>query len=101
LKSHRQKSTKNYKATPLLASDLAAGNRESTRKIQYAMTKEECKTKLKHQLDICRRLKAVGMNTAATESRNKARILLHAYKRHLLEESVKQHWGNSDQFVDS
>ena len=52
------------------------------------MTKEECKTRLKHQLRIRRRLIEAGMNSAAAESRDKARILLHAYKRHLLEESA-------------
>ena len=55
------------------------------------MTKEECKTKLKHQLKIGRRLQEVGLYTAATASRNKAQLLLHAYKRHFLEESVKHH----------
>jgi len=55
------------------------------------MTKEECKTKLKHQLRIGRRLQEVGMYTAAVASRNKAQILLHAYKRHFREESVKHH----------
>jgi len=53
------------------------------------MTKEECKTKLKHQLKIGRRLHEVGLYTAATTSRNKAQILLQAYKRHFMEESVK------------
>jgi hypothetical protein len=53
------------------------------------MTKEECKTKVKHQLKIRRRLQEVGLYTAATESRNKAQILLQAYKRHFLEGSVK------------
>jgi hypothetical protein len=53
------------------------------------MTKEECKTKLKHQLKIGRRLQEVGLYMAATVSRKKAQILLHAYKRHFLEESLK------------
>lgn len=57
--------------------------------MQDAMTKEDCKKKVKHQLKICRRLEEVGMHTAAAASRNKARILLYAYKRHLQEESVK------------
>jgi hypothetical protein len=52
-----------------------------------AMTKDECKTELKHQIKISRRLKEVGMYTAATASRKKAQILLHAYKLHLLKES--------------
>jgi hypothetical protein len=55
------------------------------------MTKEECKAKLKHQLKIGRRLQEAGMYTAATASRTKAQILLHAYKRHFLEGSVKHH----------
>ena len=55
------------------------------------MTKEECKTKLKHQLRIGRRLQEVGMYTAAVASRSKAQILLHAYKRHFREESVMHH----------
>jgi hypothetical protein len=53
------------------------------------MTKEECKAKLKHQLKIGRKLQEVGLYMAATASRNKARIFLHAYKRHFLEESLK------------
>lgn len=52
------------------------------------MTKDECRIKLKHQLKIGRRLQEVGLYTAATASRNKAQILLQAYKRHFLEESV-------------
>ena len=55
------------------------------------MTKEECKTKLKHQLKIGHRLQEVGLYTAATASRNKAWILFHTYKRHFLEESIKHH----------
>jgi len=47
------------------------------------MTKVECKSKLKHQLEIGRRLKNAGLYEAATESRNKAQIFLQAYKRHL------------------
>jgi hypothetical protein len=53
-----------------------------------AMTKSECKTQIKQQLCISRKLKQVGLYTAATESRHKAQILLHAYKRHFLEESI-------------
>jgi len=48
------------------------------------MTKVECKTKLKHQIEIGRRLEKVGLYGAATESRNKAQILLLIYKRHFL-----------------
>ena len=55
------------------------------------MTKEECKIKLKHELEIGRRLREVGLYWAATESRNKAQILLQAYKRHFLEESDNHH----------
>lgn len=55
------------------------------------MTKAECKMKLKHQLEITHRLEEIGLHTAAFESRNKAQILLQAYKRHFLEESAKQH----------
>jgi hypothetical protein len=55
------------------------------------MTKEECRTELKHQLKMGRRLREVGLYTAAFASRNKAQILLQSYKRHLLEESGKQH----------
>ena len=51
------------------------------------MTKEECKSKLKHQLKICRQLKEVGMHAAAASSRNKAQILLLAYKRRSHKES--------------
>ena len=47
------------------------------------MTKVECKSKLKRQLVIGRQLKKTGLYEAATESRNKAQILLLAYKRHL------------------
>jgi hypothetical protein len=46
------------------------------------MTKVECKLKLKHQLEVARRLQEVGLYEAATESRNKAQILLQTYKRH-------------------
>jgi hypothetical protein len=55
------------------------------------MTKEECKTKLKHQLGIVRRLQEAGLYTAAIESRNKAQILLQVYKRHFLNQSVRHH----------
>ena len=46
------------------------------------MLKAEYKTKLKHQFEIGRRLQQVGLFEAAAESRTKARILLHSYKRH-------------------
>lgn len=48
------------------------------------MTTAECKTKLKHQIAIGRRLRKVGLYEAATESRNKALILLQTYKRRIL-----------------
>ena len=46
------------------------------------MLKAEYKTKLKHQFEIGRRLQQVGLFEAAAESRTKARIPLHSYKRH-------------------
>ena len=49
------------------------------------MTKEECKRKLKHQLEIGHRLQQVGLVAAATESRKKALVLLQSYKRHFQE----------------
>jgi len=55
------------------------------------MTKEECRTELRHQLRIVHRLQEVGLDAAAFASRNKAWILLHSYKRHLREESVVHH----------
>jgi hypothetical protein len=47
-----------------------------------SMSKAECKMKLKHQLEIGRKLQNVGLYEAAAESRNKAEILLQTYKRH-------------------
>lgn len=38
--------------------------------------------KLKQQLELGRRLKQAGLFAAATESRNRAQVLLQAYKRH-------------------
>ena len=55
------------------------------------MTKTECKAKMKHQLEIGRRLQQVGLFAAATESRTKAHILLQIYKRHFREQVVNQH----------
>ena len=55
------------------------------------MTKDECKTELRHQLKIVHRLQEAGLDTAAIASRNKAWILFYSYKRHLREESVKHH----------
>jgi len=56
-----------------------------------AMSKTECKMKLKHQLEIGRRLQQLGLFAAATESRTKAHILLQIYKRHFLEEVANPH----------
>jgi len=53
------------------------------------MTKAECKIRLKHQLEIGRRLQKVGLYAAALEARSKAQILLLTYKRHFLEETGK------------
>jgi len=55
------------------------------------MSKSECKMKLKHQLEIGRRLQQLGLYAAATESRTKAHVLLHIYKRHFREEVVNPH----------
>jgi hypothetical protein len=55
------------------------------------MSKTECKMKLKHQLEIGRRLQQLGLYAAATESRTKAQILLQIYKRHFREEPVNLH----------
>ena len=55
------------------------------------MTKDECKLKLLHQLEIGRRLEEAGLYTAAIESRNRAQILLRAYNRHFREEFIKHH----------
>ena len=49
------------------------------------MNKSECRTKLKHQLEIEHRLQQVGLFTAAIESHQKALVLLQIYKRHFLE----------------
>jgi hypothetical protein len=46
------------------------------------MNKTECKTRLKHQLEIERRLQQVGLFTAAIESHKKAIVLLQIYRRH-------------------
>ena len=55
------------------------------------MLKTECKMRLKRQLKIGRRLQQVGLFAAATESRTKAYVLLHIYKRHLREQVVNPH----------
>jgi hypothetical protein len=53
------------------------------------MTRDECKLKLLHQLEIGRRLEKAGLYTAAIESRHRAQVLLRAYKRHFREEFIK------------
>jgi hypothetical protein len=55
------------------------------------MNKLECKIKLKHQIEIGHRLEQVGLYTAATESRNKALVLLRSYRRHFREKSTNLH----------
>jgi hypothetical protein len=55
------------------------------------MTKSECKMKLKRQIEIGHRLEQVGLYTAAMESRNKALVLLHSYRRHFREKSTSLH----------
>jgi len=54
------------------------------------MLKAECKMKLKHQLEIGRRLQQLGLFAAATESRTKSYILLQIYKRHFQEHPINQ-----------
>ena len=55
------------------------------------MSKEDCKRKLKHQLEIGRRLQELGLFAAATESRTKAYVLLQIYKRHFRKQVVNLH----------
>ena len=50
------------------------------------MSKTACREKLKHQLEIWRRLQQLGLFAAATESRKKAHVLLQIYKRHFREQ---------------
>ena len=54
------------------------------------MSKTDCKMKLKHQLEIGRRLHQLGLFEAAAESRTKARVLLQIYKRHFREQVINQ-----------
>jgi hypothetical protein len=61
------------------------GRREDT------MSKTECKMKLKHQLEIGRRLQQLGLFAAAAESRTRAYVLLQIYKRHFRQEVVNPH----------
>jgi hypothetical protein len=46
------------------------------------MNRSECRTKLKHQLEIEDRLQQVGLFTAAIESHKKALVILQIYRRH-------------------
>ncbi|MEN8132859.1 MAG: hypothetical protein ABFS45_22305 [Pseudomonadota bacterium] len=55
------------------------------------MSKTDCKMRLKHQLEIGRRLQQLGMFAAAAESRTYAHVLLQSYKRHLREQVANQH----------
>ena len=55
------------------------------------MSKTECNMKLKHQLEIGRRLHQLGLFAAATESRTKARGLLQSYTKYFREQVVNQH----------
>ena len=57
------------------------------------MSKTDCKIKLKHQLEIGRRLQQLGMLAAAAESRTNAHILLQIYKRQFREQVVNQYHG--------
>ena len=54
------------------------------------MQQSECKIKLKHQLEIGRRLQQLGLYAAATESRNRSRVLLQSYKRHFRKQVVNR-----------
>jgi hypothetical protein len=55
------------------------------------MNKTEYRSKLKHQLEIGRRLEQVGLYTAAAESRRKAQVLCQMYRRHYRECSIDWH----------
>ena len=55
------------------------------------MNKGEYRTKLRHQLEIGRRLEQVGLYTAATESRKKARVLFQIYQRQRRTPSIRLH----------
>jgi hypothetical protein len=55
------------------------------------MNKAEYRTKLKHQLEIGRRLEHVGLYTAATESRKKAQVLFHIFRRQHPTSSIGLH----------
>lgn len=46
------------------------------------MNMKECVTRLKHQLEIERRLQKAGLFSAATESHKKALALFQIYRRH-------------------
>lgn len=55
------------------------------------MNKTEYRTRLKHQLEIGRRLEQVGLYTAAMESRKRAMVLLQIYRRQCREPSISLH----------
>jgi hypothetical protein len=55
------------------------------------MNKTECRTRLKHQLEIGRRLEQVGLYTAAAESRKRALVLLQIYKRNFRVQPLNLH----------
>lgn len=55
------------------------------------MNKAEYRTKLKHQLEIGRRLEQVGLYTAAEESRRKALVLFQIYRRQHREPPISLH----------
>jgi len=55
------------------------------------MSKMEYRSKLRHQLEIGRRLEQVGLYTAAMESRKKAQVLFQIYRRQLHAPSIRLH----------
>jgi hypothetical protein len=57
------------------------------------MNRSECRTKLKHQLEIEHRLQQAGLYTAAIESHKKALVILQIYRRHARENPLNLHQG--------
>lgn len=55
------------------------------------MNKTECRTRLKHQFEIERRLRQVGLFAAAIEARNKALVLLQIYRRNFRQQPLNLH----------
>jgi hypothetical protein len=55
------------------------------------MSKTECKTRLKHQLEIEHRLQQVGLFSAAIESHKKALNLLQIYRRQFRQQPLELH----------